>query len=81
MVRLFKAKYGWDITYPEIRKLGAQILEMEREFNTRAGASEHHHRIPEFMRDEPLPPNNSVFDISQEELEGIWDIPIKDDFF
>jgi len=32
------------------------------------------------MRDEPLPPNNSVFDISQEELEGIWDVPIKDDF-
>jgi aldehyde:ferredoxin oxidoreductase len=54
---------------------------MEREFNFRAGASEHHHRIPEFMRDEPLPPNNSVFDISQEELEGIWDLPIKDDFF
>jgi aldehyde:ferredoxin oxidoreductase len=81
LVRLFKAKFGWDITYPEIRKLGAQILEMEREFNYRAGASEHHHRIPEFMRDEPLPPNNSVFDISQEELEGIWDIPIKDDFF
>jgi len=39
LVRLFKAKYGWDITYPEIRKLGARILEMEREFNTRAGAS------------------------------------------
>jgi aldehyde:ferredoxin oxidoreductase len=81
LVRLFKAKFGWDISYPEIRKLGALILEMEREFNYRAGASEHFHRMPEFMRDEPLPPNNSVFDISQDELEGIWDIPIKDDFF
>ena len=81
LVRLFEAKYGWEITYPEIRKLGAQILEMEREFNLKAGVSEHYQRMPEFMRDEPLPPNNRVFDISQEELEEIWDVPIKNDFF
>jgi len=81
LVNLFKAKFGWEITYPEIRKLGAQILEMERDFNIRAGVSEHYFRIPEFMRDEPLPPNNSVFDISQEEMEGIWTSPIKEDFF
>lgn len=81
LVRLFKAKYGWDISYPEIRQLGAHILEMEREFNEKAGVSEHFYRIPEFMREEPLPPNNTVFDISQEEMEGIWDIPIKNDVF
>ena len=81
LVRLFKAKFGWDISFPEIRKLGAQILDMERSFNEKAGVSERYHRIPEFMRDEPLPPNNTLFDISQDDLEGIWDIPIKDDTF
>jgi aldehyde:ferredoxin oxidoreductase len=81
LVRLLKAKFDWDITYPEIRQLGANILELERKFNENAGVSEHFYRMPEFMREEPLPPNNSVFDISQEELEGIWDIPIKEDFF
>jgi aldehyde:ferredoxin oxidoreductase len=81
LVRLFKAKFGWDISYPEIRLLGAKILDLERKFNEGAGVSEHFYRMPEFMREEPLPPNNTVFDITQEELEGIWDVPIKDDFF
>jgi len=81
LVRLLKAKFDWDISYPEIRKLGAQILELEKKFNEKAGVSEHFYRMPEFMREEPLPPNNSLFDISQEELETIWDMPIKEDFF
>jgi aldehyde:ferredoxin oxidoreductase len=81
LVRLFKAKFGWDISYPEIRQLGAKILDLERKFNEGAGVSEHFCRMPEFMREEPLPPNNTVFDITQEELESIWDVPIRDDFF
>ncbi len=81
LVRLFKAKFDWDITYPEIRLLGAKILDLERKFNEGAGVSERFYRMPEFMREEPLPPNNAVFDITQEELEGIWDVPIKNDFF
>jgi aldehyde:ferredoxin oxidoreductase len=81
LVRLFKAKFGWDISYPEIRQLGAKILDLERKFNEGAGVSERFYRMPEFMREERLPPNNTVFDITQEELEGIWDVPIKNDFF
>lgn len=81
LVRLLKAKFNWDITYPEIRNLGIHILDLEREFNKKAGVSEQFKRMPEFMREEPLPPNNSTFDIPQEELEGIWDIPAKEDFF
>lgn len=81
LVLLLKAKYDWDISYPEIRKIGGHILDMEREFNEKAGVSENFQRIPEFMREEPLPPNNTVFDIDQEELEGIWETPIKEDFF
>lgn len=81
LVRLLKAKFDWDITYPEIRKLGAEVLDLERKFNENAGVSEKYYRMPEFMREEALPPNNSTFDITQEEMEGIWDIPIKNDFF
>jgi len=81
LVRLFKGKFGWDLTYPEIRKLGAHILDLERQFNEKAGVSEHFCRIPEFMREEPLPPQNAVFDIDQVEMEAIWDIPINIDKF
>ena len=33
---LFKAKFGWDISFEEIRHLGAKVLDLEREFNERA---------------------------------------------
>jgi aldehyde:ferredoxin oxidoreductase len=81
LVDLFKAKFGWELSYPEIRKIGADILDAERQFNEKAGVSEKYMRIPEFMRDEPMPPNNTVFDIEQSELEKIWDVPIKEDMF
>lgn len=81
LVRLFKAKFGWDLTYPEIRQIGAQILEMERQFNEKAGVSDRFCRLPEFMRDEPLPPNNTVFDVDQEEMENIWKLPVRNDVF
>lgn len=78
---LFKAKFGWKISFEEIRYLGAEVLELERKFNERAGVSERYRPIPEFMREEPLPPNNTVFDIPQEELESIWDVPVRTDVF
>ena len=37
--RSFKAKFGWDISFEEIRHLGAKVLDLEREFNERAGVS------------------------------------------
>ena len=79
--RLFKASLGWELTFREIRELGANVLDLEREFNQKAGVSEKFRRIPEFMREESLPPNGEVFDISQEEMEKIWDIPIRYDAF
>jgi hypothetical protein len=33
------------------------------------------------MRDEPLPPNNTVFDVDQEEMENIWKVPVRNDVF
>lgn len=69
-----KARYGWDLTFRDIQKMGLDVLETEREFNRRAGVSEEFYDIPEFMREEPLPPRNSVFDIPLEEMQRIWDV-------
>jgi aldehyde:ferredoxin oxidoreductase len=78
---LYKARYGWDLTFGEIRNMGADVLETERKFNELAGVSEKYKRIPEFMTEEPLPPNNTVFDIPQEELERIWSVEVRTDAF
>lgn len=81
LTNLYKARYGWDLSFGEIKHMGADVLETERKFNELAGVSERFKRIPEFMTEEPLPPNNTVFDIPQEELEHIWDVPIRTDVF
>ncbi|MGB9839467.1 aldehyde ferredoxin oxidoreductase C-terminal domain-containing protein [Thermovenabulum sp.] len=78
---LYKGRYGFDMSFEEIKRTGVEILEMERKFNELAGVSEKIKRMPEFMREEPLPPNNAVFDISQEELEEIWNIEMNPETF
>ena len=70
-----------DLKYEDIQKLGINVLETEREFNLRAGVSEQFCDIPEFMREEPLPPKNSVFDISLEEMERIYEVKIPGHIF
>jgi aldehyde:ferredoxin oxidoreductase len=53
--------------------LGLRILKAEREFNRRAGITARENRLPRFFYEEPLPPHNTVFAISDEEIDGIFD--------
>jgi aldehyde:ferredoxin oxidoreductase len=76
-----KGRYGWNVTYEDVQKIGIDVLETEREFNRRAGVSEEFFDIPEFMREEPLPPRNSVYDIPMEEMQQIWGVEIPKDVF
>jgi aldehyde:ferredoxin oxidoreductase len=69
---LLNARYDWD-TQPDILQvLGRETLSLEREFNQRAGFSNADDRLPEWMTREPLPPNNSVFDISDQDLDSVF---------
>ena len=79
--RMLKARYGWDWSYQDIQEMGKGCLEDERKFNEMAGVSEDFFQIPEFMREEPLPPRNTVFDIPIGEMQRIWSVePPKDVF-
>jgi aldehyde:ferredoxin oxidoreductase len=69
-----KGRYGWDVTYDDVQKMGIDALDTEREFNRRAGVSEEFFDVPEFMREEPLPPKNSVYDIPMKEMQRIWKV-------
>ena len=79
--QFLKGRYGWDFTYEDVQKIGIDVIETEREFNRRAGVSEEFFDVPEFMREEPLPPRNSVYDIPMEEMKRIWDVNIPHDVF
>ncbi len=72
--RLLKARYGWDDLPDNIlQELGKQTIKMEREFNKRAGFTEKDDRLPAWMTREPIPENGSVFDVSAETLDHIFD--------
>jgi len=53
-------------------KIGAEILRKERAFNEAAGIGKEHDRVPEFMRYEPLPPHNQVFDVPDSALDSVF---------
>jgi len=56
----------------DVVKIGSEILRKERAFNEAAGLSKEHDRVPEFMRYEPLPPHNQVFDVPDSALDSVY---------
>ncbi len=71
--QLIKARYGWEVPANYLQELGRQTIKMEREWNRRAGFTKKDDRLPEWMTREPLPPLNTVFDVSEEDLDTIFD--------
>jgi len=72
--RLLKARYGWDDLPDNIlHALGREVIKMEREFNKRAGFTKEDDRLPKWRTEEALPENGSVFDVSEEVLDHIFD--------
>jgi len=53
--------------------LGTRVLKAEREFNRKVGFTHQDDRLPRFFYEEPLPPHNTVFVISDEEIDGVFD--------
>jgi aldehyde:ferredoxin oxidoreductase len=53
-------------------KVGAEILRKERAFNEAAGFTKADDRVPEFMKYEPLPPHNQVFDVPDSALDSVY---------
>ena len=73
LAALVNARYGTDYGEDILQVLGKETLEDEREFNHLAGFTKADDRLPEWMTQEPLPPLNSVFDVPDEELDGVFD--------
>ncbi len=72
MIDTVNGVLGTDYSTEEVMEMGMDILEMEREFNEEAGFSKEDDRMPEFMKEEELPPHNTVFDVSDEELDKVF---------
>mgnify|MGYP000262396101 CR=1 FL=1 len=60
---------GTSWTSADVLRIGEEVLAMERAFNAGAGIGREADRMPEFMRIEPVPPHNFVWDVSDAELD------------
>ena len=69
---LLRELHGWEVTPEDLQGLARSILELEREFNRRAGLGPETDRLPEYFYREPLPPHGVVFDIAPEAMAAVW---------
>ena len=73
MIDMINGIYGWGWTLADYDRFNRDVLRTELEFNRRAGITKNDYKIPEYMREEPLPPHNTVFDVPDADLETVFD--------
>lgn len=72
LINMINARFGTHMTEEIFHNLGKTILKTEREFNLKAGLTSAADRAPEFMKYEPLPPHNAIWDFTNEEIDEFW---------
>jgi aldehyde:ferredoxin oxidoreductase len=73
-LNVINAKFGTQLGPADIPALGIRVLKAERDFNKRAGFKAEDDRLPKFYYEEPLPPHNSIFLISDQELDSVFGV-------
>ena len=72
LIDMINAFYGLNLTADDVTAMGIQVLKIERDFNTRAGFTKEHDRLPAFFKTEKLPPHNVTFEVKDEELDQLF---------
>jgi len=72
LIDLLNTFYSLNFTADDVAEYGKKILTMERDFNIRAGFTKEHDRLPAFFKTQAVAPHNVVFDVSDEELDQVF---------
>jgi aldehyde:ferredoxin oxidoreductase len=72
LVDLINAFTGQSLTAEDLLEQGKTILKMERDFNFRAGFTEKDDRLPAYMKKEKLPPHDITFQVTDEDLDEVF---------
>jgi len=67
--KMVAAKSGKSFTEEDWNEIGKKILQIEVEFNRKAGFTKEQDRLPKMFYEEPLPPHNKVVVISDDEMD------------
>ena len=72
LLDLLNSFYGLKLTGDDVTALGKKVLKDERDFNFRAGFTSKQDRLPDFFKKEPLPPHNLTFQVTDEDLDKLY---------
>ncbi len=72
VTNMLNGAYGVTLESDYLVELGRRVIELELDFNRRAGLTEATDRLPDFFYAEPLPPYGEVFDVPDGELSQTW---------
>jgi aldehyde:ferredoxin oxidoreductase len=72
LIDMINAFYGLSMTADDVAGLGKKVLQIEREYNQKAGFTKEHDRLPAFFKKEKLPPHNVTFTVKDEELDQLF---------
>ncbi len=72
LVDMLGAFTGTAMTADDVMALGKKVLEIERDFNKRAGFTAKDDRLPGYFYREKLAPHNVTFGVSDEELDQVF---------
>ncbi len=73
LLKMINAKLGTQLGADDIPALGIRVLKTELEFNRNAGFTNKDDRLAKFFYEEPLPPHNKVFVVTDEDLDSTFD--------
>jgi aldehyde:ferredoxin oxidoreductase len=73
LLEMLSERTGRQWTSGDLFALGQRVLRTERNFNRAAGLTCQDDRLPDFYRVEPLPPHNTTFLVTDEELDTLFD--------
>ena len=72
MLDMMNALSGTKMTADDFTELGKSVLRNETDFNVKAGITSEHDRLPEFFYKEPLPPHNIPFQVTDKDLDQVF---------
>ena len=72
LIDMINAFYGLNLTADDVSELGKSVLKNERDFNTKAGFSKEHDRLPEYFKKVSFPPHNTTFQVKDKDLDNLF---------
>jgi aldehyde:ferredoxin oxidoreductase len=72
LIDIINAFYGTEMTADDVTELGKSVLKNERDFNIKAGFTSEHDRLPDYFKNESLPPHDVIFEVKDEDLDQLF---------